>query len=230
MGESDQPTVKASHIDALRKWSEAGKNLFGLLRDATLFALLILLVGCPALINDRLQRTGLSSVEGPGFKWEREVTRANRQSLAAVTQVEQAKQAANETLAQVDRIARTNPEAARQVAPIRTSLAQTTRRLDRTQNQLASAVIRQQDLLDQASAAPTWVEGYVLSGELTSQGPIERGTMIEIAAPQVNVFEAPIAGSRVVAVLRQGTRVRVVRVTGTRRDGNLQLWVHVERP
>lgn len=153
-------------IETFKTWTEAGKNLFALLRDLLLFLVLLALVGCPQGIGDRLRKAGVSSLEGPGFKWQAEVKQAQKDALAAGAAVEQSKAQTEATIKKIDEIVAQKPELAPVVDSLRQQVVQSNRSLDAAGTKLVDSVANQQDLLARAGVVATTLRGWMYLGRV----------------------------------------------------------------
>src|SRR5687768_8788018 len=122
MGEADKREI--GRIDVVNSTVETGKNLLALLRDVAIFSLIAMLLFWPHILDKKLTEARLSSFEGFGLKVVRE---ANKDSRAADTQVEQARDAAETArlkMAELLRDPRLDPHAKAQLGPVYNSILQ----------------------------------------------------------------------------------------------------------
>ena len=127
--------------------TESGRNVFTLLRDALLFLILLMLVGCPAEINNRLKATGLVALEGPGFKWEKEIEDAKAEAEAVQEQVQEAKLELEDTITKLEAVEQRNPAIRAETAQILQDARMSSEKLEIAQDQIASSIQRQDVVL-----------------------------------------------------------------------------------
>ncbi len=196
-------------VDTVVKWTETGKNVFALARDLLIFLLLLLLVGCPAVINTRLRETGITSVDSFGVKWENEAIKATRQGVERVNEMERIQRAAQESVKQLEAIGKANPDIAPQLAPVRDSLARATAQLGGVEERLASAVGRQQTILEQANPMVAPVTGWISTHSNVAQirGDRKPGATVVVGRRPLRVRSQPGVDASVVTILPPGTEV-----------------------
>ncbi len=191
----------------VKEFSEVGKNAFSLLRDALLFLLLLLLVGCPGYVNKRLSDAGINKVEGFGVSWER-LEVAQQKSVSAINDVEQLRRSNAELIRGIDKLGKEHPE----LAPIRAALVEAGAKLDETTRSVTSAASDQQKILTANAPAAHilsgWVAGNFLRGRLA---PDERVTVVQ--PRPLNVRTRPGTEFPTLGVLPPGTQVRIVELS-----------------
>ena len=72
----------AEEANATPRWIRNGKDLVSLLRDVTVFALLVLLFFFPRVINRSLVDAGFTEGDLAGFKWKKEIRESTDQTKA----------------------------------------------------------------------------------------------------------------------------------------------------
>lgn len=230
--------------DAIKNWSETGKNLVAALRDAFLLVMLLLLVGCPQQLNKQLAAAGLTELEGPGFKWKPKVEEAQRQVLAAGAAVEQTKAQTAATLQKIDAIVAAQPALKAEVAPLRAEVAQAAQSLAAADTKLLKTATTQQNLLSAADANSNSLTGWMYLGSVDqskkrwmtnktdAQLPVQPGvtarvvdsTYIRTKGPSNARASAPVLG---VAPLNAFVRIEEVDSTGHLRAGGWTVWARV---
>ncbi len=204
MGEVKQAISPPDRVETLHKKVEFGKTAFGLLRDVALFALAATLIFYPPLIDHWFSRAKVSSIEGLGMKMTRE---ANKQSLATDTRVDQAKQAADEARQQVIRLYQRNRHMRNELAPLYAAIDRWATSLDTASNQLGTALLRQQAVLQQAPA-----EGWISIHSNVAQvrGSPRRGAIVLVGARPLRLRSEPGTDASVIGVLPPGTEAEIL--------------------
>lgn len=205
MDDAKPAKARPSRVEGLRTGVDVGKSLFALLRDGLIFLILILLLIWPGTVQDRLRRAGVKTADLGFMKVE--VEASQRDSLAALGDVEATRAAAARVLEE----ARRNPALQPLVPNLErwvTNLASAGARLDRS-------TARQQQVIEQASpAAPAPVEGWVSLNFVNLDGPRRPGARGVTHTLPLRVRGEGNSQSRVITVLPVGTPLEVREIRG----------------
>lgn len=200
MDDAKRAKPPPSRLEGVRTGVDVGKSLFALLRDSLIFLLLILLLIWPGAVQDRLRRAGVKTADLGFMKLE--VEASQRDSIAALSDVDATREAAARVLEE----ARRNPALRPLVPNIErwvASLTSASARLDRS-------TMRQQQVIEQAGpAAPAQVEGWVSLNFVNLDGPRRPGARGVTHTRPLRVRGESNSQSRVVAVLPIGTSVEI---------------------
>ena len=137
-------------------WSEVARNIFNLIRDGGLFALIVALLFFPGPMVAQLQTAGVThaSAFGIDIEIEKQVREAKLQSEEALKQT----QVANDQLAQtqvalqsaaakVQQIESANPAVAEQTATISRDLAKTSQQVVVAQSRITQTIQKQNEVV-----------------------------------------------------------------------------------
>ncbi|PZD70185.1 hypothetical protein C1752_17114 [Acaryochloris thomasi RCC1774] len=89
--------LNESTNSAVKEKIEIGKNLFSLLRDASLFSLFILLLIAPTILNERLIKAGFEEGTVAGFKWKKQLSKTDNDLVQAAQQIDALNKRVNES-------------------------------------------------------------------------------------------------------------------------------------
>ena len=136
----------------LKDQTETARNIFTLVRDAFLALILLMLVGCPAQINQRLKDAGLDYVKGPGFEWQRQVEEAREDTKEVQRELNATEQQLRQTLQAVEQIEERNPRLQAETRPIRENTENTLRTIDDAKLRLDRSLKKQEMLIEEIEA------------------------------------------------------------------------------
>lgn len=231
-------------IETIKNWTDAGKNLFALLRDLLLFLILLLLVGCPSTINKRLVDAGLTKIDGPGFGWQAKVRESKKEVLAAGAAVEQSKAQTEATLKKIDEILAAKPDLASVVDPLRSQVSNSTATLRSASANLVSSIANQQELLATADISAPALTGWMYLGyvderktawvkqTVDGRWPLDVGTIVKVTdstylratgATNARAAAKPLG----VASAGQSITIDEIDTTGHLRAGGWTVWARV---
>ena len=131
----------------LKDQTEAARNIFTLGRDAFLALILMMLVGCPSAINQRLKDAGLDYVKGPGFEWKNKVEEAEAKTEEVQQELSATKTKLEQTLNAVREIEANNPSLRAETRPIISQTEDTLRNIDAAQFRVERSLQEQRALI-----------------------------------------------------------------------------------
>lgn len=201
--------------EKLKDYSEIGRNGLSLLRDALIFALLILFLVDADVLLGPLRKARVDSVNLAGVTVKLQT--AAQQSASAAESVAVAGDATKNALSAVERLMADNPALKPQLEPLLSTLRNSSVSVTNANEQLASAGRSQQAALAEAGKPP--VEGWVSSNFLRGSTSVG-GTATVIPPRPLNLRSAPGTDNSTLGVLFPGTEVRIV-------EGPRGTWVRV---
>jgi hypothetical protein len=233
-------------IAEIKDWTEAGKNLFSLLRDLFLFLFLVLLFQYPERLKESLSDAGIGEVDVFGFHVKSQLEEAKQISLAAAADIEGTLGRNNEIRAQLDSVITANPAAAPQLAPLRAKLDKSAIALTAASDHLATSIAAQQTALQSANADSPQLAGWMYLGTIDAARsawkgrdqttdlawPVQSGavgTVDDDAYVRADGAGAAHSGGAFLGVAKQGAKVRVdtVDVAPALPNGLLPVWAKV---
>jgi hypothetical protein len=198
-------------IDRVRLGSEIGKDVFSLLRDASIFLLIVVVAADPAVIrrwmsSNQVDKLNLGLVE---------LTASKEQAISAVDASADAQKSAADAIHQLEQLGRADPALASRLDPILKSLKATEQAATDANKNAASAAATQQQILPE-------LKGWVSINFLNANGGFAVGRTATVIPPRsLNLRSAPGSNSEIMGGLAPGTRVLIL-------EGPVGAWVRVK--
>jgi hypothetical protein len=167
------------------------KGALGVVREALIVVMFLLLILWPSAFNGVLERAGFTKGSLMGFEWQKQLKDSTEQAKGAgeaITQIQSRLQGLEKSLEGAS-----GPDAAALKAQVK-ALVQDTQKADQA---TLNSLVTQQRLIAQAAPAAVEVSGWIYAGKTTSARDRWTGDQVldSVALPE----------------LRAGTRVRVDR-------------------
>ncbi len=154
-------------IASIKDWTEAGKNLFALLRDFLLFILFAVLIWFPGQIGEWFDKSKLKSFKGLGVELEaRAVQDQAKETLAVGADLAATKAQNTEIQKKLDALVKLRPDVAAEVAPVQAQIAQSQQTLTAADARLANTVVSQQNLLEKTGVTAAALQGWIYLGSV----------------------------------------------------------------
>jgi hypothetical protein len=230
---------------------ETGKALFALIRDFSIFGVLVALFSIPGCVNTQLSKAGIVKGNFLGFEWVQKKTEQSQAETKAIAdriqQLSKDNEALQSKIADLSQLS-TSPAVSAAVAELKVDAAKSARALDDTDIRLTKSLVTQQAILQQTGVASVNREGWIYLGWINqeqsqwsnsgpktvdSNWPLSVGSEVTIV-DAVNLHGATNTNQRrdgaVLGAVRAGSKLNILELDTSKHmlRGGWAVWARVQ--